>query len=156
MQIWLGLAQNHNANVLQEELHDDPQDDQRCNDLAQTEEAKQDGHATEIKQRDVREMARRVKLAEDLKKVSVASRCKRNAGVAKQKREYAGEGRDHHQHCRQSAECGPEPTTVGNLHEVGHKSLPCIQPRRSEQWLPRNDCEDGGVQSDIEDSYHTD
>ena len=90
--------QQHEADDLPDELHEDPRRDQRVDHRAEREEARHDRERAEHEQRDVREALRRVQPAEHLEEVAVPRRRIRNARVAEQQREHRAERRPQHQH----------------------------------------------------------
>ena len=111
----MAAAQGEQAEVLEQKLQQDADDDEQGDDLAEGEETEEGGGESEGDERAVRESVAGMERVEGAKEVAVACGGPGNAGVAEQEREDAGKGAPEDERGEDAGGGGTE----GDAGEVG-------------------------------------
>lgn len=159
-EVGLRAAKVEDADVLGEELQEEADDDHGGDDVRKREEAEEGGGGGKGEERDEGEAAGGVEAGEDTEEVAVGRGGVRDARVAEQKGEDAGEGGHHDEDGgdlgEEMSDVRAEGGGVGRFHEEGDHGPAGGEGLLGEEVLPGEYGKDGEVHGDIEGGYDCD
>ena len=152
-EVGLGAAQVENADVLDEELKQDADDDEGRDDLSEREKAAEHGDGGEGEERGGGQASGGMETGERRKEGACASSSEGDTGVAEQEREDAGEGSEHDEQGGGLTETGSELRAdegcPGGEGEEADDGAAGVGVDGRDQLLPGQDGEDGNRESEV-------